>query len=249
MEFENKTVLITGAGSGLGRLSALAFAKRGAKAALFDVNKETLEETREQIVQAGGTALTFPVDVRRYDEIRAAVVEIVQKFGSVDVLINLAGGAETRLCKKSGKFWEIPIEVYDFGIDLNLKGQFYCAHAVMPYMAAQKSGVILNIGSVTGAEGCDTNVAYSASKSGVMEGLTKSLALAGAPYGIRCCCVSPGPVLTRAAMSKMKTAIGRAAEPEEIVDFLLYLASDKAAFITGSNHLIDGGRVIARDRT
>ena len=148
----------------------------------------------------------------------------------------------------SGEFPDIPIEVYDWGIDVNLKGQFYFDHAVMKQMREQKSGVIINIGSITGEEGCANNVAYSTSKSGVMNGLTKSLAMYGAKYGVRCCCVSPGPVLTRPGMAEMKTALGRAAEPQEMVDMVLYLASEKGAFITGVNFLLDGGRnVIARD--
>ena len=122
------------------------------------------------------------------------------------------------------------------------------ARAVMGYMIQQKSGVIINIGSVDGQTGTSTCVDYSTAKSGVMNGLTKSLALYGAPHGVRVCCISPGPVLTRAAMAKMETRLGRAAEPREIVDLILFLASDKGAFITGSNYMIDGGRSIGAMR-
>ena len=114
----------------------------------------------------------------------------------------------------------------------------------MKQMREQKSGVIINIGSITGEEGCATNVAYSTSKSGAMNGLTKSLAL----YGIRCVCVSPGPVLTRPGMAAMKTALGRAAEPEELVNMLLYAASDEGSFLDGVNILMDGGRNIMRNK-
>lgn len=145
-------------------------------------------------------------------------------------------------------FQDVPIEVFDWGLDVNLKGPFYMGHAAMKYMAEQKSGVIINIGSITGAEASCGDVAYATAKSGVMNGLTKSLALVGAPYGVRCCCVSPGPVLTRDAMANMKTLLGRAAEPQEIVDLIMYLASDKAAFITGENILIDGGRFIMKNK-
>jgi 3-oxoacyl-[acyl-carrier protein] reductase len=108
-------------------------------------------------------------------------------------------------------------------------------------MIEQKSGVIINLGSIDGVTGGGWCLDYSAAKAGMI-GLTKSLALYGAPYGVRACCVSPGPVLTRAQMAKMKTPLGRAAEPIEVVNLILYLCSDKAAFITGSNYLIDGGR-------
>ena len=106
----------------------------------------------------------------------------------------------------------------------------------------QKKGVIINIGSVDGETG--GAVDYAAEKSGLTYGLTKALARIGAPYGVRCCAVSPGPVLTRAAMSNMKTALGRAAEPIEIVKLVMYLCSDDAAFITGTNYNIEGGRVL-----
>ena len=115
-------------------------------------------------------------------------------------------------------------------------------------MAKQNSGVIINIGSITGEEGCASNVAYSTAKSGVMNGLTKSLALYGAKYNVRVCCVSPGPVLTRPGLAGMNTLLGRAADPQEIVDLIMYLASDKAAFITGINVLADGGRNIMRGK-
>ena len=131
----------------------------------------------------------------------------------------------------------------DWGIDVNLKGAIYFCHDVLGIMIKQQSGVIINMGSVTGMEGSAGAVDYSAAKSGMI-GLTKSLALCGAPHGVRACCVSPGPVLTRPGMANMKTQLGRAAEPQEIVELILYLCSEKAAFITGTNYLIDGGRTL-----
>jgi 3-oxoacyl-[acyl-carrier protein] reductase len=140
------------------------------------------------------------------------------------------------------EFPDVPIEVYDWGIDVNLKGPFYFAHAVLAQMREQKSGLILNIGSITGAEGDKYGMDYPTSKAGLMYGLTKSVAQFGAKYGIRCVCVSPGPVLTRPEMANMATPLGRAAEPQEIIDLCLYLASDKGRFINGENIMIDGGR-------
>ena len=109
-------------------------------------------------------------------------------------------------------------------------------------MRLQKSGLIINIGSITGEEGDSRGMDYPTAKSGVMYGLTKSLAKYGAKYNVRCVCVSPGPVLTRAAMANMKTLEGRAAEPQEIIDLILFVASDKGQFINGENIMIDGGR-------
>jgi NAD(P)-dependent dehydrogenase (short-subunit alcohol dehydrogenase family) len=103
-------------------------------------------------------------------------------------------------------------------------------------------GLIVNIGSITGAEGSAYGMDYPTAKAGLMYGLTKSVAQYGAKYGIRCVCVSPGPVLTRAEMANMKTPLGRAAEPQEIIDLILFIASDKGQFINGENIMIDGGR-------
>ena len=112
----------------------------------------------------------------------------------------------------------------------------------MGQMIRQKSGMIILMGSIAGEEGNTYSVDYSAAKSALMNGVVKSLAQCGAEHGIRVCAVSPGPVLTRKEMARMKTLLGRAAEPQEIVDLILYLSSDNAGFITGCNYMIDGGR-------
>ena len=253
MNFENKTVVITGASSGLGLLASKCFIKEGANVAMLATNRSKLIEKVCEVNECGsgtGKAIGISVDVRFYDQIYEACKSAFETFGSIDVVINCAGGSEYRIkeVKPGTEFFDVPIAVYDWGLDVNLKGQFYMGHIAMKYMSRQNSGVIINIGSITGAEGSTTDVAYSTAKSGVMHGLTQSLALVGAPYGIRCCCVSPGPVLTRPAMSKMKTLLCRAAEPEEIVDLILYLSSEKAGFITGVNYLIDGGRLLLKNK-
>jgi NAD(P)-dependent dehydrogenase (short-subunit alcohol dehydrogenase family) len=109
-------------------------------------------------------------------------------------------------------------------------------------MRKQKSGLILNIGSITGAEGSQWGMDYPTAKAGLMYGLTKSIAQYGSRYGVRCVCISPGPVLTRPGMANMKTLLGRAAEPQEIIDLCLFVASEKGQFINGENIMIDGGR-------
>ena len=135
-------------------------------------------------------------------------------------------------------------DLRDWGLDVNLRGAIYCCRAILGGMMERRRGVIINFGSVTGEQGGGgPSLDYSAEKS-AMKGMTKSLAILGAPYNVRACCVIPGPVLTRPGMANMKTLLGRAAEPVELVDFILYLCSDKAAFITGSSHVIDGGRLL-----
>lgn len=249
MNFTNKTAISTGAASGMGLLFAQCFAELGGNVVMCDIDAEKTEACANEINKKGhGKAIGVKCDVSDYSQVESAVAKAVEVFGTVDVLTNFAGGAETRMLNSPDLFPFAPIEVYDWGIDVNLKGQMYFDHAVMRQMIKQKSGVIINIGSITGAEGCGRNVAYSTAKSAVMNGLTKSVALAGAPYGIRCNCISPGPVLTRPSMSEMTTLMGRAAEPQEIIDMVLFVASDKSSFMTGENILIDGGRLIMRGK-
>ena len=239
-----KTVLITGGASGMGLLLGQCYAKEGANVVLVDINREALNACVEEIRTYHKNVIGVQVDVRDYAQVCNARDEAVEQFGAIDILISCAGGAETRICNARGEFHETPIEVYDFGIDVNLKGAFYFDHAVMAQMAKQNSGVIIHLGSITGEEGSGNAVAYAASKSALMYGVTKSIAQAGAPYNVRCVCIAPGPVLTRPAMAGMKTLAGRAAEPQEIVDMIMYAASEKCAFLNGVTVLMDGGRSV-----
>ena len=247
MNFENKVAISTGAASGMGLLFAENFAALGGNVVMCDVNEDTLTEKVAMInAKGGGKAIGVVCDVRDYSQVCAARDRAVAEFGRIDIMANFAGGTAVRMCKvdreKYPEFPDVPIDVYDWGIDVNLKGPFYFAHAVLKQMRVQESGLIINIGSVTGAEGSDYGIDYSTSKAGLMYGLTKSIAQFGSKYGIRCVCVSPGPVLTRAAMANMKTMLGRAAEPQEIIDLCLFVASEKGQFINGENIMIDGGR-------
>ncbi len=244
MKYSGQTAVITGAASGIGLLCAQCYAAEGGNVVMVDVNEAVLEREAETInAQGGGRALAARCDVREYDQVAAVCERAVAQFGRIDLLVNAAGGAELRLRGLPGnsEFPDVPMEVFDWSIDINLKGQVHFAHAVMKYMREQRSGVIINFGSISAEVGCQYNVGYSAAKSGAMNGLTKSLARYGAQYNIRCCCVTPGPVLTRPGMAALKTPLGRAAQPQEIVDLILYLASDSGSFIIGTNILIDGG--------
>lgn len=239
MEFQGKTAIITGAASGMGLLAGQRLAAEGARVVLTDVDEEKVKACAEAIRADGGEAIGVRVDVRDFADIEKAVDSALEKYGSVDILINSAGGAARRIWGRKEPFHELPVEVIEWGIDVNLKGAVLFCRGVLGRMIKQKHGVIINISSISGMHGSRT-VDYCAAKRGIV-GLTEAIALCGAQHGVRCCCVTPGPVLTRAAMANMKTPLGRAAEPGEVVDLILYLISDKAAYITGSNHLIDGG--------
>ncbi len=244
MNFKNKTAVATGAASGMGLLFSQNFAALGGNVVMCDVNEKVLNEKVSEINSKGqGKAIGVICDVRDYEQVCNVRDKAVETFGSIDILTNFAGGTAVRMLNvPSLEFPDIPIDVFDWGLDVNLKGQFYFAHACMKQMREQKSGLIVNIGSITGKEGDGIGMDYPTAKSGVMYGLTKSLAQFGAKYNVRCVCVSPGPVLTRAAMAKMKTLLGRAADPQEIIDLVLFIASDKGQFINGENIMIDGGR-------
>ena len=247
MNFTGKTAISTGAASGMGLLFVQNFAALGGNVVLCDVNEQALNEKVNEInAYNKGRAIGVVCDVRDYAQVCNARDKAVAEFGSIDIMANFAGGTAVRVQKVDRKeypeFPDVPIDVFDWGIDVNLKGPFYFAHAVLKQMREQNSGLIINIGSITGQEGSSYGMDYSTSKAGLMFGLTKSIAQYGSKYGIRCVCVSPGPVLTRAAMANMKTLLGRAADPQEIVDLCLFLASDKGQFINGENIMIDGGR-------
>ena len=244
MNFKGKTAIATGAVSGMGLLFSQNFAALGGNIVLVDINEEALKKCVEEIKNSGGNAIGVVCDVRDYSQVLKVCDEAVKAFKGIDIMCNFAGGTAMRMLNmdRSTEFPDVPIEVYDWGLDVNLKGQFYFDHAVSKQMRKQKSGLIVNIGSISGMEGDGHGVDYPTAKSGVMFGLTKSLAQFGSQYGIRCVCVSPGPVLTRPEMAGMKTLLGRAADPQEIIDLILFIASEKGQFINGENIMIDGGR-------
>ncbi len=244
--FEGKVAVISGAASGMGLVFSKKFVESGGKILMSDINEEALNKAVAEVNSISkGSAVGAVCDVRKYDEIKNVCDLAIKNFGRIDITIPFAGGAEKRMLGiTEPDFEKVPIEVFDWSIDVNLRSQLYFDHAVFGIMKEQKSGVLIHIGSVTGAEGGPSVPGYSASKSGVMNGLTVSMAQLGAPHNIRCVCVSPGPVLTRPGMANMKTPLGRAATPEEVVDSIMFYASEEGAFYTGVNILIDGGRSI-----
>ena len=245
MDFTGKVAISTGTASGMGLLFSQNWTKLGGNVVMCDVNEQVLSEKVANInAQGKGKAIGVLCDVRDYAQVLEAVNTAVNNFGRVDVVTNFAGGFARRMLNvdSSLEFPDVPINVFEWGLDVNLKGPFYFAHAVLKQMRVQNSGLIINVGSITGAEGSGVGPDYPTAKAGLMYGLTKSIAQNGANYGIRCVCVSPGPVLTREAMADMKTLMGRAAEPQEIIDLCLFIASDKGQFINGENIMIDGGR-------
>ena len=241
--FAGKTAVISGAASGMGLCSSKTLAAAGANVFMCDINGEGVRKAADEINACGkGKAYAVEMDVRKFGDCERSAALAIEKTGKIDLVINFAGGNEARCCSSYKPLYEQPQEVIDWGLDTNLKGAVYFSRACMPYMVKAKSGVIVTLGSVTGFE-CDEGSTYGITKAG-LDRLALILAKAGAPYGVRAFCVAPGPVLTRPAMAKMQTALGFASEPQEIVDYILFMASPKGRSITGSTHVIDAGRLV-----
>lgn len=193
MDLTNKVALVTGGGTGIGRAVCLALAGRGAAVAVnYSRSKPDAEETVEMIQNEGGRAIAIKADVSRESEVREMVDQIVEHFGTVDLLVNNASITHhipmDDLEAATGEVWD---ELYA----VNVKGMFYCARAVAPYMKKKHEGAIVNVGSIAGLSGVGSSLPYAVSKAAV-HGLTKSLARALAPE-IRVSCVAPGAVATR----------------------------------------------------
>lgn len=244
IRFNDKVAVITGAASGIGLYASKEFVRLGARVVMCDVNEQALAAAVEEI---GEAAIPVCGDVRDFGYAMSVASE-AEKLGGADYLIACAGGYEARCCNSMVPFYEQPVEVIDWGLDVNLKGPVYFSRALMPQMVAKKSGVLVMLGSVTGFEGDGVGAMYGTAKSGLFN-FVKGLAIAGAPHGVRALCVTPGPVLSRAAMNNMPTLMGRAAELEELVDVILFMCSDNASFITGTNHVVDGGRLCMYQKT
>ena len=241
--FSGKTAVITGAASGMGLCTSKTLAQEGCNVFMCDINEKGVKKAADEINALGkGKAYAVVADVRKFADAERSVALAMEKTGRIDLLINYAGGNEARCCKSFKPFYEQPVEVIDWGLDVNLKGAVYFSRACMPYMVKAKSGVIVCIGSVTGFEGDGCGSMYGTAKSG-LHNFVVGLAKAGSPYGVRAFCVSPGPVLTRPAMAKMTTSLGFASQPQEIVDYVLYMASPKGRSVTGTTHIIDAGRL------
>ena len=240
-DMKDRVAVVTGSASGIGKATAEEFANNGAIAIFTDINVENAQKAADEVVAKGGRAYAYMLDVTKYDCIESTINEIIAKFGHIDYWVNVAGGYAGRMLGKATEFRYYDIDVLDWGLDVNLRGTMYCCRAIVGHMMDRKFGKIIDLGSVAGCVGSIGGIDYSAEKSGII-GLTKSLGMYLGPYGVNCNCVSPGPVLSRPEMEALPTYLGRAAQPKEIADLIMYLCSEKASFITGHNYVIDGGR-------
>lgn len=248
-DFEKKVVVITGATSGIGRATALRFAAAGANIAAVGRKKEALSEVCEAIKENKVSALPINADVTTEADARRVIAETVSKFGRIDVLVNAAG------ILANGTIEDTLLDSWDKMMNINLRSVFNLMQLALPHLE-KKKGNIVNVSSVTGLRAFPGVLAYCVSKAG-LDQLTRCAALELAPKGIRVNAVNPGVVVTnihrRGGMSetdyetfleKSRTThpLGRAGEPEEVAELILFLASEDASWITGATYSIDGGR-------
>ena len=243
MRLINKTAIVTGAGSGIGRATAGRMAKEGANVVIIDINESTAARTAEEIVREGGRAMAVQADIRDSARIRQIAADVVRQYGGIDILVNNAGGpAGFFPGMKSKRFIDSTEDVWRMIIDINLFGTMIVTHAVLGTMVEKRRGKIVNVASVAGVNGLFNMADYSAAKGGVIA-LTRALAVELAEYSINVNCISPGSVDT--PRGGPLSFLGRLGKPEEFASLILFLASDESDFITGQNYIIDGGRVLS----
>ena len=243
--FRNKTILIAGAGSGIGRATALTFAREGANAVCADIDAEAAERTANQVIQMGARASFAACDVTVRADVDAAVAQAIDEFGRVEFELNAAGAA---LARKP--FLEITEELWERTYALNVRGTFNGAQAILPHMLERGGGVIVNIASVAARIGGAGNSVHYASSKGAVHTMTLGIGREFASRGVRCLSISPGIVETPfhdntppevLEAYATQTPIGRMAQPEEIAETVLFACSDAASYLTADTIFVTGG--------
>ena len=249
-KFPGKLAFVTGAGSGIGRATALAFARQGARVVVADISPENSQETMRLIEEQGGGALAVRCDVSRAEDVKAALDQTIQEFGRLDFAFNNAGVEQ-----RAAAVADFEEDEWNRIMDVNVRGVFLCMKYQIPLLLKQGGGAIVNTSSGAGVIGIKGGGAYAASKHAII-GLTKSAALDYAAQNIRINAVAPGYIATsmmdrftggKAEGWEKITAeepIGRVGQPEEIADAVLWLCSDASSFIVGHTLVADGGQTI-----
>lgn len=246
---KEKVAVVTGASSGIGRATALLFAKNGAHVVAVGRIQSELGSLRDDARQADGSVRTHLVDITEVSQVDRLMIETIEHFGKIDVLVNSAG------IIKNGSIEDTTLDDWDKMMNVNLRSMFYLMQKCVPFLVESK-GNIVNVSSVTGMRAFPNVLAYCVSKAATDQ-LTRCTALELAPKGVRVNAVNPGVVITnlhkRGGMTednyvkfvenaKNTHPLGRAGTPEEVAELIMFLASDKASWVTGATYAIDGGR-------
>lgn len=246
---EGKTALISGAARGIGKATALLFAKEGARVAVADLNAEGAKGTVDEINKAGGQAISITVEVTKPAEVKAMIQRTVDAFGRLDCAFNNAGIAGYQVGASGAKTHEWSEDAFDRMIAVNLKGVWLAMREELNVMAAQGGGAIVNTASIAGLVGLPTSSAYVAAKHGVV-GLTKTAAIEYAQQKVRVNAVCPGYIqtdMTKDAMARRgeqimaTTPFRRMGQPQEIAEMVCWLCSDRASYVSGATYNVDGG--------
>ena len=246
-KLDGKVSVVTGGSSGIGRGVALLFAAEGSKVVVADVDVTGGEETAALIGESGGDALFVRTDVSQSSHVQNMVRSAIDRYGKLDLLINVAGRQV-----ETPPLVDVPEEEWDLVMDVNVKGIFLACKYAIPHMLEQGGGAIVNVASSVVMRGSSFSLPYSVSKAGVAQ-LTKTASSQYASFGIRSNCVVPGLIDTPGSQGVEGAAgifdeavaripAGRAGQPEDVAKLILYLASDDAAYVSGSAYVIDGGR-------
>lgn len=243
MRLKDKVAIVTGGGQGIGKVTALTFAREGAKVAVADINMTAAQAVADEICAADGQAKAIFLDVSRAESVEAAVRTVQETYGRIDVLVNNAG------ITRDARMQKMTEEQFDAVINVNLKGVWLCSRAVAPIMIAGGGGSIINAASVVGLYGNFGQTNYVAAKSGVI-GMTKTWARELGPNHIRVNAIAPGFTATEMIATvpekvldsvRERTPLRRLGTPEDIANAYLFLASDESSFITGVTLSVDGG--------
>jgi 3-oxoacyl-[acyl-carrier protein] reductase len=256
MRFASSVAIVTGAGDGIGRATALLLAREGARVVAVDVDEEALRRVADDVRAGGGVCMPLRADVLDVGEVGRMVDQAVERFGGVDVLVNAVGGS-TVLERPDAGIEEISPDDWERVLAFNLRGTYLCVHAVVPHMKRRRRGAIVNLSSIV-ARGdhtaSRTNAPYVLAKGG-LRALTRKLARELGPFGVRCNAAAPGVTLTdrigrllarrseaeREAMSEA-VPLRRLATPEDVARVIAFLASDDAAFVSGQTIEVTGGQ-------
>ena len=243
MKLKGKTAIVSGGGGAIGRAIALKLAGEGANVAVLDIREDVAQAVSDEVRALGVKGTAHALDIRNYEAVRTCIDGIAGAFGGIDIIVNSAGGSAR---SRMNLFEKIDIEVFDWMIDVNLRGPMYIIHAALPHLIKRNAGKIVNISSIVAIGGKAKCVDYASAKGGIIAA-TKSLAIELGHYNIHVNAVSPGLVqrempLDPEAFAKRFSVLNRIGTQDDVANIVLFLTSPESDYVTGQNYVVDGGR-------